>query len=137
MFSHNQKLTAACVLAILFALPATASNAQTRIGKATSVKPQAEGSIAGRLAPDSDVHSNETVRTGDAGVADLRFMDQTNLSIGPKSTVRLDTFVYDPNKSSGQVVIEATRGSFRFVAGSQDKRAYKIKTPSGTLGIRG
>lgn len=137
MFRHNQKLTAACVLAILFALPATASNAQTRIGKATSVKPQAEGSIAGRLAPDSDVHSNETVRTGDAGVADLRFMDQTNLSVGPKSTVRLDKFVYDPNKSSGQVVIEATRGSFRFVAGSQDKRAYKIKTPSGTLGIRG
>src|ERR1700694_1994265 len=137
MFSHNQKLTAACVLAILFALPATASNAQTRIGKATSVRPRAEGSIAGRVAPDSDVHSNETVRTGDAGVADLRFMDQTNLSVGPKSTVRLDKFVYDPNKSSGQVVIEATRGSFRFVAGSQDKRAYKIKTPSGTLGIRG
>jgi hypothetical protein len=137
MFSNKQKWTAACALAVLFALPATASNAQTKIGKATSVKPQAEGSIAGTLAPQSDVHASETVRTGDAGVADLRFIDQTNLSVGPKSSVRLDKFVYDPNKSSGSVVIDATRGSFRFVAGSQDKRAYKVKTPYGTLGIRG
>ena len=137
MFSYNHKWTAACVLAILFALPATACNAQTKIGKATSVKPQAEGSIAGTLAPQSDVHASETVRTGDAGVADLRFIDQTNLSVGPTSVVRLDKFVYDPNRSSGSVVIDATRGSFRFVAGSQDKRAYKVKTPYGTLGIRG
>jgi hypothetical protein len=137
MFSHSHKWAAACVLAALFALPATASNAQTKIGKATSVKPQAEGSVAGTLAPDSDVHAHETIRTGSAGVADLRFHDSTNLSVGPTSVVRLDKFVYDPNKSSGQVVIEATRGSFRFVAGSQDKRAYKVKTPVGTLGIRG
>src|SRR2546421_13124790 len=110
---------------------------QTRIGKATSVKPHVEGSIAGTLSADSDVHANETVRTGSAGVADLRFLDSTNLSVGPTSVIRLDRFVYDPNKSSGNVVIEATRGSFRFVAGSQDKRAYKVKTPYGTLGIRG
>jgi len=134
---YNNKWTAAFVLAVLFALPATASNAQSKIGKATSVKPQAEGTIAGTLRPDSDVHASETVRTGDAGVADLRFIDQTNLSVGPKSSVRLDRFVYDPNKGSGSVVIDATRGSFRFVAGSQDKRAYKVKTPYGTLGIRG
>jgi hypothetical protein len=135
MRSHHW--TAACVLALLFALPATASIAQTKIGKATSVKPQAEGSVAGVLGPDSDVHANETVRTGTSGVADLRFIDQTNLSVGPTSVVRLDRFVYDPNKGSGSVVIDATRGSVRFVAGSQDKRAYKIKTPYGTLGIRG
>ena len=137
MYSHNQKWAAVCVLTALFALPATCSNAQTRIGKATSVKPHAEGSIAGTLSADSDVHANETVRTGSAGVADLRFLDSTNLSVGPTSVIRLDKFVYDPNKSSGNVVIEATRGSFRFVAGSQDKRAYKVKTPYGTLGIRG
>ena len=134
---YNNKWTAAFVLAVLFALPATASNAQSKIGKATSVKPQAEGSMGGTLAPQSDVHANETVRTGSSGVADLRFIDQTNLSVGPTSVVRLDRFVYDPNKGSGSVVIDATRGSFRFVAGSQDKRAYKVKTPYGTLGIRG
>ena len=39
--------------------------------------------------------------------------------------------------TSGAVVIEATKGAFRFVTGSQDKRVYQIKTPFGTLGIRG
>ncbi len=135
MYSH--KWTAAFVLAVLFALSCTAANAQSKIGKATSVRPDASGSIAGTLSADSDVHANETVRTGSAGVADLRFIDSSNLSVGPTSVVRLDRFVYDPNKSSGSVVIDATRGSFRFVAGSQDKRAYKVKTPYGTLGIRG
>jgi hypothetical protein len=36
-------------------------------------------------------------------VADLRFHDNSNLSVGPKSSVRLDKFVYDPNKSAGGV----------------------------------
>jgi hypothetical protein len=34
-------------------------------------------------------------------------------------------------------VIEATRGTFRFTTGSQNKGEVKIKTPYGTLGTRG
>ncbi len=83
------------------------------------------------------VYSKELIHTGDAGVADLRFHDNSNLSVGPKSSVRLDKFVYDPNKSAGSVAVEATRGSFRFVTGSQSKGSYQVKTPYGTLGIRG
>ena len=49
----------------------------------------------------------------------------------------LDKFVYDPNTSAGSVAIQATRGSFRFVTGSQGKGNYQIKTPYGTLGVRG
>ncbi|MGB8617699.1 MAG: hypothetical protein WCD65_09250, partial [Pseudolabrys sp.] len=92
-------------LAILFALQATASNAQEAIGKATSVRPQAEGSHAGPLSGGSNVYSKETVRTGDAGQADLKFHDSSNLTVGPKSSVRLDKFVYDPNKSASTVAI--------------------------------
>ncbi|MGC1997971.1 MAG: hypothetical protein WA704_29190, partial [Pseudolabrys sp.] len=92
-------------LAILFALQATASNAQEAIGKATSVRPQAEGSHGGTrtLSGGTDVYSKETVRTGDSGQADLKFHDSSNLTVGPKSSVRLDKFVYDPNKSASTV----------------------------------
>jgi hypothetical protein len=126
-------------LAVLLALQATASSAQEAIGKATSVRPQAEGSHGGtrQLSGGANVYSQETVRTGDAGQADLQFRDNSNLSVGSKSTVRLDKFVYDPNKSTGTVAIQATRGSFRFVTGSQGKGSYQIKSPYGTLGIRG
>jgi len=123
----------------LVALQSTASNAQEAVGKATSVRPQAEGSHGGNrtLSGGSDVYSKETVRTGDSGQADLRFRDSSNLSVGPKSSVRIDKFVYDSNKSAGTVAVEATRGSFRFVTGSQGKGSYQVKTPYGTLGIRG
>src|SRR5262245_18122577 len=107
--------------AILFALQPTASHGQESIGKATSVRPQAEGSHGGTrtLSRGADVYSRETVRTGDTGQADLQFHDKSNLTVGPKSSVRLDKFVYDPNKSTGTVAVQATRGTFRFVTGSQ------------------
>jgi hypothetical protein len=137
---QSRNWTPALMLAGLFALQSTASNAQEAIGKATSVKPQAEGSHGGTrtLSGGGDVYSKETVRTGDSGQADLQFQDNSNLSVGSKSSVRLDKFVYDPNKSAGTVAIQATRGSFRFVTGSQGKGTnYQIKSPYGTLGVRG
>jgi hypothetical protein len=127
----------ALLLAGLFALLSTASNAQQAIGKATSVRPQAEGSHGGTLSGGSNVYSAETVRAGDSGQADLQFHDSSSLSVGPKSSVRLDKFVYDPNKSTGTIAIQATRGSFRFVTGSQGKGNVQVKTPYGTLGVRG
>jgi hypothetical protein len=107
---------------------------------ATSVRPEAAGTHEGNtrtLSGGSSVYSRELIHTGDAGRADLRFHDNTNFSVGAKSSVRLDKFVYDPNKSSGSVSIEATRGTFRFVTGSQSRGFYQVKTPCGTLGIRG
>ena len=95
------------------------------------------GSKSHTISKGTDVFSNEVVRTGDASVADLQFIDETTMSIGPISEIRLDKFVYDPNGTSGAVVIEATRGAFRFVTGKQDQKVYQIKTPYGTLGIRG
>jgi hypothetical protein len=134
---ESRILVPALALAFVFVLQSTASNAQTRIGTANTVRPEASGSVAGTLSAGSGVHSNETVRTGSAGQAGMRFLDESNLHVGPSSSVRLDKFVYDPNKGAGSVVIDSARGAFRFSTGSQNKGDVKIKTPSGTLGIRG
>jgi hypothetical protein len=123
-------------LVTLLAIGSTVANAQT-IGTANSVKPEASGSIAGTLSAGSGVHANETVRTGSSGQAGLQFNDRSNLAVGPSSSVRLDKFVYDPNKGTRSMAIEATRGAFRFSSGGQNGGEVKVKTPSGTLGIRG
>jgi hypothetical protein len=133
----NIRNTAPALLLMgLLVLQSTNLYGQEAIGSATSVKPQAEAN-ARTLSGGSTVYSKELIHTGDAGVADLRFHDNGNLSVGPKSSVRLDKFVYDPSKSAGSVAVEATRGSFRFVSGSQSEGSYQVKTPYGTLGIRG
>ena len=101
----NRNFVHAVSLTILFALQATSSHAQEAIGKATSVRPQAEGSHSGPLSGGSNVYSKETVRTGQSGQADLQFKDNSNLKVGSNSSVHLDQFVYDPNKSTGAVAI--------------------------------
>jgi hypothetical protein len=137
----TQRSTGALLLSVLLAMLATAVHAQeTRIGVAASVRPNAEGIVGGRaqtLAVGSELLANQTVRTGNLGIADLVFIDNTNLKVGPTSEVRLDKFVYDPVGSSGKVIIKMTRGAFRFVTGSQASRAYQVDTPYGTLGVRG
>jgi hypothetical protein len=121
---------------MVFVVQPTTSYAQSRIGQAGSVRPQAHAN--GReLASGADVHANETVRTGAAGIADLRFIDNTDLKVGPSSVVRLDKFVYDPNRGTASVTFQASRGAFRFVTGSQSRGDYKVRTPYGTLGVRG
>ena len=124
-------------LVVIFGMGSTVANAETRIGKASSVKPEASGSISGTLSAGSDVHANETIKTGGSGQAGLQFNDRSNLTVGPSSSVRLDRFVYDPNKDTGSIAIEATRGAFRFSSADQNGGEVKVKTPSGTLGIRG
>jgi len=131
----------ACALAALVAVQSSVSFAQDpQIGAATATKNKVEGTVGSTtqsISKGTNVFSNEVVRTGDASVADLQFIDETTMSIGPISEIRLDKFVYDPNGTSGAVVIEATKGAFRFVTGKQDQKVYQIKTPYGTLGIRG
>src|SRR5262245_28595406 len=82
--------------------------AQQQIGTTRSVKPAAHGSVAGTLSVGAGVHANENIRTDLAGVAGLQFRDQTNLDVGPSSSVRLDRFIYDPNRGTGAVIINAT-----------------------------
>jgi len=132
--------TPALLLFGLLAVQSSAADAESRIGTATSTRPDAEGVMGAKsqsLSPGTELYANETVRTGSVGRADLVLLDNTNLTVGPTSEVLLDKFVYDRTGSSGSVILQATRGAFRFVTGSQDHRAYKVGTPYGSLGVRG
>src|ERR1700730_10850318 len=118
--------------AVLAPLPASAAS---KIGVASAVKNDVRA--GGRHLPVAgDVNAQERIVTGQASNAQLLFLDQTNLNIGPNSEVTLDRFVYDPNRG-GNVVINASKGAFRFVSGSQRPGTYQIKTPVATVGVRG
>ena len=91
------------------------------------------GTVFQMLAPGSELHASQTVRTGDAGKADLGFVDRTNLTVGPTSEVVLDKFVYDPVGNKGKVVLQATRGAFRFVTGTKITAPTSSIRPMGRL----
>jgi hypothetical protein len=127
-------------MATLITLGSSACFSQdASIGNATATKNKVEGLLGmatGSIQKGASLYTDELIRTGDASVADLKFINDSMTSVGPLSEAKLDKFVYDPS-GSGAVVIEATKGSFRFVTGRQDQKAYQIKTPYGTLEIRG
>ena len=138
LLSHRATLALTFMLPCLL-LSGLDASADSKIGVASAVKNQVEG-VGGRsrtLSAGSEVFANERIRTGDASTAQLLFLDKTVLSVGPKAELLLDKFVYNPNKGSGQVVVDAVKGSFRFVTGGQNPNNYAIKTPVATLGIRG
>jgi hypothetical protein len=132
--------TAALLLVAFLAMQSAASWAEDGIGVASAIKPNADGvrgANSETLSAGTELYENETVRTGNLGRADLVFVDKTNLTVGPTSEVVLDKFVYDPTGSKSSVVLQATRGTFRFVTGTQDHKAYAVNTPYGSLGVRG
>jgi ferric-dicitrate binding protein FerR (iron transport regulator) len=119
-------------------LPATTSAAEERIGIAAVVRntvSQLEPRVT-RIAKGDEVVRNEIVRTAADSDARLVFRDDTNLSLGPGSTLRLDRTVFDDPKP-GDIAIKLTLGAFRFVTGNSNKEAYAIKTPIATMGVRG
>ena len=129
-------LVAAGSMAAMDAQSAT----ELRIGTAASAKNE----VTGTLGPSKraiklgdGIYQNESVATGNGATAQILFMDETALTLGPNSRVILDKLVYDPNGKKGEFAIRATTGVFRFVTGSGPKQGYKIETPVGTIGVRG
>ena len=126
------------VLAAFFVSDGASAQSANKIGVASAVKNRVEGSSGNRaLTPGSSVFAREVVRTGAESTAQLLFLDETSLSIGPQSELTLDRFVFDPNRGAGNLAISATRGVFRFVSGSQQPSSYQIRTPVATIGVRG
>ena len=117
--------------------PQSQARADGKIGVAAAVKNEVQGRGSRAISVGSEVFANERIRTGDSSTAQFMFLDKTVMSMGPKAELVLDKYVYNPNRGSGQVVVNAVQGSMRFVTGSQNPTNYQIKTPVATLGIRG
>jgi ferric-dicitrate binding protein FerR (iron transport regulator) len=131
-----------CAAVGLFPAIAAAQSGEARIGAAAAVRNQVMGARASGqeqpLATGNPVYQNQTISTGANSVAQLLFTDQTTLSIGQRSQVTLDRYVYDPGRASGGgATVSMARGAMRFVSGSQDPRNYEVRTPVATIGVRG
>ena len=71
------------------------------------------------------------------GLAQIIFVDNTRIVIGPNSRLTIDTFVFNPDNTARKVAITAIKGTFRFISGNSPDGAYTIRTPTMTIGIRG
>ena len=83
------------------------------------------------------VRQEESIEVADDGSGELKFNDETKVALGPGSRLRLDKFVYDPEKKSGTIVLNAVKGTFRFITGVAAKPSYVVRIPNASITVRG
>lgn len=132
------------LLIIIVAASASASSslaqAQEAIGVAAVVNNQVTGTLSEkerRLRVGIDVFENEFIKTSANSKTQLIFNDETVLTLGPDSQLSLDSMVYDPDDTKGEMVLTAAVGVFSFISGTMESDNYKIRTPTAIIGVRG
>jgi hypothetical protein len=109
-------------------------------GRAVRVDPavSARGSEGSRLLEvEGAVFMGDEIVAGPDGLAQIRFIDDTRLVVGPNSRLRIDKFVFNPDNTAQQVTIDMVKGAFRFISGNSSHKAYSLRTPTMTIGVRG
>jgi hypothetical protein len=131
------------VLALVFAAatsafaqqPAAAGRIKVASGSAFIVRGGAEiPAQAGQV-----VYAADSLRTGADGSIGVTLKDDTRLSLGPTSEVRLERFAYEPGRDVG-MVLRFVRGVAAYVSGRIAKLApdsIRLETPAAIVGVRG
>ena len=86
------------------------------------------------------VYQSDSLRTGKDGRVGVTLSDDTQVSIGPGSEVRLDSFVYEPGQGQLSLVLKFIRGTAAYVSGQIAKLApdaVRLETPAAIVGVRG
>ena len=130
------RLLIACLLPLVIAGAGMAQE----IATAVDVRPQADVQSASgksRLARGAMVSVGDTIVTGRSGQVHLEFTDGTRMVVGPRSSLLVEEYLMTNRSTATRFSVNALGGTFRFISGNSPKSAYKIRTPSATLGIRG
>jgi hypothetical protein len=109
-------------------------------GKALGVDPDASATtdeVTRTLTVGDDLAIGDIVVTGDTGLVQILFDDKTELVVGPRSRLIIEDYLLREDGSAGKFAINALSGTFRFATGIAAKDRYLIKTPTGTIGVRG
>jgi len=96
--------------------------------------------VTGTEAGKVPLEEGGKVVTGKGGHVRLTLPDDTTWTVGPNSDLVIDTFVYDDDKSPKKVMVDMTKGVFRWVTGKtapKYKPQMQVTLPAVAVGIRG
>jgi len=136
---------ARCSFAVLVVLLAAASVQAQEGAGAGRVKVVSgaafvvRGGLAIPATPGQVVLEADVLRTGADGRLGVTLSDDTRVSLGPASEVRLDRFSY-ASADGPALVLKFVRGVAAYVSGRIAKLApdsIRLETPSAIVGVRG
>lgn len=135
-------LAIAVVLVWIALVPVSAWAAGGYIYDSTGSVSVAIGKNPPRPAVKNDaVAPGSVIRTGDKSSAVLKFEDGQVVSMQANSTFQVREYFYEPEKAEkSNIVFSMFKGGMRFITGQigqRNKNAFRLVTPSATIGIRG
>jgi len=101
---------------------------------------KADGSVK-VLGPKSEVENGDTLVLEKNTYAQIRFVDNSEITLKPGTTFRIENFSYDAGKpEADSASFDLVKGGLRSITGllgKRNKEKFSLKTPSATIGIRG
>ena len=89
----------------------------------------------------SEVESGDTLVTEKNTYALVKFIDNSEITLKPGTTFKVENFAFDAAKPDGdQASFSLVKGGLRSVTGllgKRNKEKFSMKTPGATIGIRG
>jgi hypothetical protein len=86
------------------------------------------------------VYQNDLIRTKEDSSVGIMLEDNTILSLGSKSEIVIDEYVFAPEKGKLSMMIRMLKGTASYLSGiigHQSPESVKFQTPDATIGIRG
>lgn len=139
--SPRPRLSLSLVIAVFLALISASGvvHAAASVGMVTKVTNDARVN-GGPAAVGTILHMNDSVTTGAQSKLELTFRDNTTLSLGENAKVVIDKFVFNPEASTGDLLVNTTRGAFRMVTGrigDMKDKDIGVTTNAAALAVRG
>jgi len=93
-----------------------------------------------KLTTGSKIYFGDTIIVRAQSNAQILLLDETALTIGEKSELTIDDFVYDPQSKVGKIVSNIKIGTVRVITGEISKNNpdnLEVNVPTGSIGARG
>jgi hypothetical protein len=124
-------------------LPCFAMGEEPAIGKTKTGKGVVIAIRSGKEIPvniGDKLYQKDIIRTGVDSTVGIIFEDNTILSLGPKSEIVIDEYVFAPEKGMRSMITRMVKGTASYISGiigRQSPESVKFQTPDATIGIRG
>ncbi len=90
--------------------------------------------------PGLALREGDVIRTGDDGQLGLTLLDNTVMSVGPNAELVVEEYLFRPGEGELGLGVRLLRGTMQFISGVIAKlrpEAVKVRTATGTIGVRG
>ena len=130
------------VILAFFILSFTASHAVEKpiVGVISAAVGEIYNQNNKKLKSGDKIYFGDSIIVKDKSNSQILLLDETVMSVGSNSEIKIDEFIYDPKTKDGKILSQIKSGSMKVLTGGVSEKNpanLEIKVPAGTIGTRG